>query len=165
MYIASDLSWSYHCEYIVKRARKRLYALRVLIKSAGLSSQKVLQVYCSLVRSVLEYASPVWAGLPDCLNDLSEFVLREALRILLPNLSYDEALVRSGLQTALLERRGQACERFVQALSISSSPCISRLLPERSSVGNGYGVRSGTARQCVNNNKLLHIDRFTFKYR
>ena len=58
VYIASDLSWSYHCEYIVKRARKRLYVLRVLVES-GLSSQEVLQVYCSLVRSVLEYASPV----------------------------------------------------------------------------------------------------------
>ena len=46
VYIAHDLSWNYHCEHIVKRARKRLYALRVLIKS--LSSQEVLKVYCSL---------------------------------------------------------------------------------------------------------------------
>ena len=29
-YIASDLSWGYHCDYIVKSARKRLYAFRVL---------------------------------------------------------------------------------------------------------------------------------------
>ena len=43
VYIASDLSWGYHSEYIVKRAHKRLYALRVLVKS-GLSSQEVLQV-------------------------------------------------------------------------------------------------------------------------
>ena len=67
-YIASDLSWSYYCEYIVTRARKRRYALRVLVKS-GLSSQEVLQMYCNLVRSVLEYwyASPVGSGLPDYL--------------------------------------------------------------------------------------------------
>ena len=55
-------------------------------------------MYSCLVRSVLEYASPVWAGLPDYLSDLIESVLREALRIILPNLSYDQALVRSGLQ-------------------------------------------------------------------
>ena len=139
------------------------YALRVLVKS-GLSSQEVLQVYCSLVRSVLEHVSPVWAGLPHHLSDLIESVQREALRIILPNLSYDQALVRSGLQT-LIERRGQACERFVQALSVSSSPCIAHLLPERSSVSYGYGLLSGTARQCVNNNRLLCTDRFiTFKY-
>ena len=85
---------------------------------------------CSLVRSVLEYASPVWAGLPSYLSDLIESVQREDLRIILPNLSYDQTLVRSGLQT-LLERRGQARERFVQALLVSLSPCIARLLPER----------------------------------
>ena len=28
VYTTSDLAWSYDCEYIVKRARKRLYALR-----------------------------------------------------------------------------------------------------------------------------------------
>ena len=121
-------------------------------------------MYCSLVRSVLEYASPVWAGLPHYLSDLIESVQREALRIIIPNLSYDQALVRSGLQT-LLECRGQACERFVQALSISSPPCIACLLPERPSISYGYGLRSGTARQCVNNNRLLRTDRFiTFKY-
>ena len=71
-------------------------------------------MYCSLVRSVLEYVSPVWAGLPDYRSDLIEFVQREALRIILPNPSYDQALARSGLQT-LSERRGQACECFFQA--------------------------------------------------
>ena len=30
VYIASDLSWSSHCECIVKRAHKRLYAFRVM---------------------------------------------------------------------------------------------------------------------------------------
>lgn len=93
-------------------------------------------MYCSLIRSVLEYASLVWAGLPDYLSDLIESVQREALRIILPNLSYDQALVRSGLQT-LLERRGQACKRFAKALSVSSSLCIARLLPERSNVSRG----------------------------
>ena len=163
VYIASDLSWNYHCEYIVKRARRRLYALRVLAKS-GLSSQEVLQVYCSQVRSVLEYASPVWAGLPDYLSDLIESVQREAMRIILPNLSYDQALVCSGLQT-LLERRGLACERFVQALQVSSSPCMARLLPERASVSHGYDLRSGVTRQCISSNRLVRTDNFiTFKY-
>ena len=98
--VYTDLSWNYHCEYIVKRARRRLYALRVLVK-CGLSSQEVLQVYCSLVRSVLEYASLVWAGLPDYLSDLIESVQRQAMRIIMPNQSYDQALVCSGLQTLL----------------------------------------------------------------
>ena len=119
---------------------------------------------CSLVRSVLEYASSVWAGLPDYLSDLIESVQMEALRIILPNLNYDQALVGSGLQT-LLERRGLACERFVQALQVSSSPCMARLLPERSSVSHGYDLRSGVTRQCISSNRLVRTDNFiTFKY-
>ena len=87
---------------------------------------------------------------------------REALSIILPNLNYDLALVYSSLQT-LLERRGQACERFIQALSVSRSPC---LLPQRISVNHGYDLRSGTTRhQHANTNRLLGTDRFiTFKY-
>ena len=81
VYITSDLTWGHHCDYIVKRARKRLYALRVL-KKTGLPVQDIFQVYCSLVRSVLEYAAPVWAGLPSYLSDLVESVQKEALRII-----------------------------------------------------------------------------------
>ena len=32
VYISSDLSWGHHCDYIVKRARERQYALMVLKK-------------------------------------------------------------------------------------------------------------------------------------
>ena len=59
--------------YIVKRARKRLYVLRVLMKS-GLPPADLIQVYCNLVRPILEYASPVLAALPNCLVQLAESV-------------------------------------------------------------------------------------------
>ena len=52
VHLSHDLSWSIHCDYIVKRAGKRLYALRVLRKS-GLPPSDLIQVYCSLVRSAL----------------------------------------------------------------------------------------------------------------
>ena len=58
VHLSHNLSWSIHCDYIVKRARKRLYVLRVLMKS-GLPPADLIQVYCSLVRPILEYASPL----------------------------------------------------------------------------------------------------------
>ena len=33
VHLSHNLSWSIHCDYIVKRARKHLYVLRVLMKS------------------------------------------------------------------------------------------------------------------------------------
>ena len=84
---------------ILSKVRASVYMRLGFLVKSGLSSQEVLQVYCSLGRSVLEYASLVWAGLPDYLNDLIESVQWEALHIIPPNLSYDQALVRSVLQT------------------------------------------------------------------
>ena len=36
-----------------------------------------MQVYCSIVRSVLEYACPVWAALPKYLEDAIESVQKK----------------------------------------------------------------------------------------
>ena len=56
-----------------------------------------VQVYRSIVRSVLEYACPVWAALPKYLADVIKSVQKRALRIVLPNYHYDNALIQSGI--------------------------------------------------------------------
>ena len=71
VYVTDKLRWSTHCEYIVQRACKRLYALRCLKKSGVMEGDLVL-VYSSLIRSVLEYASPVWENFPKYLSLLIE---------------------------------------------------------------------------------------------
>ncbi|XP_048590429.1 V(D)J recombination-activating protein 1-like [Nematostella vectensis] len=50
VHITSDFSWNTHCDAIVKKATKRLYAIRALKKS-GLSSNDLIQVYCSTMRA------------------------------------------------------------------------------------------------------------------
>jgi len=135
-----------------------------LSKKMGLPAQDITQVYCSLVKSVLEYAAPVWAGLPSYLSDLVESVQKEALRIIFPDLNYCQALLRAGLQT-LSERHNQTCVRFIQDLSVSSFPCLASLPPERTRVNHGFGLRSGSIRQVTNINRLQRTDIFiTFKY-
>ena len=39
VYVTDNLCWSKHCEYIVQRARKRLYALRCLKKSGVMEGE------------------------------------------------------------------------------------------------------------------------------
>ena len=96
VYISDDLLCNVHIEHEVKKANKRLYALPALKKS-GLTITQLVQVYCSIVRSVLEYACPVWAALSKYLEDAIESVQKRALRIVLPNCHYDDALIQSGL--------------------------------------------------------------------
>ena len=59
VHLSSDLTWNVHIEYIMKKASKRLYALRSL-KKARVQPSDLVGIYCALIRSVLEYAAPVW---------------------------------------------------------------------------------------------------------
>ena len=144
VFISEDLSWNVHIEHIVKRANKHLYTLRTLKKS-GLTIMQLVQVYCSIVRSALEYACPVWAALPKYLDDAIdlESVQKRVLRIFLPNCHYDDALIQSGI-TALSQRREEACTNFIKRDCLSS-PVLKPLIP-CVSIDRPYCLRSG---ECV----------------
>ena len=64
-------------------------------------------MYSSLIRSVLEYASPVWANLLEYLSLLIEGVQKKALEIIFPGPPYRDELVHCGLRT-LSDRRTAA---------------------------------------------------------
>ena len=74
----------------------------------------LITVYCSLIRSAIKYASAVFANLLKYLSDALEGIQKRALRIILPNLHYDEALILGGLPS-LEDRRAAACESFIRA--------------------------------------------------
>ena len=80
-----------------KKATKRLFVLRTLKKDA-LGTNDLVLVYCSIVRSIVEYASPVWAAIPLYLDELIESVQRKALKIIFGRVDYKEALVLAGLE-------------------------------------------------------------------
>ena len=82
VYVSPDLSWGKHIEYVYNMANKRLHALRFL-KRAGVSVNDLVRIYCALIRSVLEYTSPVWSSLPDYLSNHIESIQKRALRIIL----------------------------------------------------------------------------------
>ncbi|KAI8514795.1 hypothetical protein Bbelb_073860 [Branchiostoma belcheri] len=50
-------------------------------RRAALPTEVLLQIYKSFIRPVLEYGSPVWAGLPRCLSDEVERIQKLCLRI------------------------------------------------------------------------------------
>jgi len=57
--ITADLSWDSHVAYMLRKVAKRMYCINYLVR-AGLPTSDILCVYCSIIRSVLEYACPVW---------------------------------------------------------------------------------------------------------
>ena len=111
----------------------------------GFSTKDIIDVYCALIRPVLEYASPVWhCGLTKSLSDDIERVQQRCLRIVLQLLSYSDALVVSGLQRLSVRREASVISIFNDIKM--ESHVLHHLLPaERSKVGshtrNAYPYR------------------------
>ena len=114
IYISSDLSWTKHCDVMVKKDNRRLYAIRKL-KCARVKENDLVAVYRSLIRSILEYGSVAFAHLPNYLSNTLEGIQKRALSIIYPESSYDVALKRSNL-TTLVSRRSDACCRFIESI-------------------------------------------------
>ena len=66
IHLSEYFTWAVHCDYIVKKANRRLYRLRQL-KKCKVPSADIVLIYCAQIRSILEYAFVVFAGLPKYL--------------------------------------------------------------------------------------------------
>ena len=110
-----DLTWDTHVDYIMKKANKRLYILRALRRS-GVSVRDY----------VVEYASPVFSDLPAFLCCALERMQKPALSIILPGVSYQEALCQSGL-APLEARRAESCVNFMQSVHLIWLPTASHM--------------------------------------
>jgi hypothetical protein len=103
-------------------------------------SADIVTVYCAVIRSVIQYASVVFANLPQALSNDLERVQKRALAIIYPSHSYAEALSLAGIQT-LSFRRDAACKKFIANIKPSNPlyPLIHKQLPTSD---HTYSLRS-----------------------
>ena len=79
-------------------------------------------LHCSVIRSVLEYACPVWhPGWTSKLSKDIERVQKRCLRIIFPQLSYSEALDKSGLNR-LDTRRKEITKQIFRQIKTPTHP-------------------------------------------
>ena len=77
--MSEDLTWNDHVAHMLSHASPKLYYLKQL-KWAGLSVDDLVMYYQAVIRSSLEYASPVWnAGLTQKHSEDIERVQKRAL--------------------------------------------------------------------------------------
>ena len=109
---SNDLSWSKHVSFMLDKISRRYFIIYELIRF-GLPLVDIISVYCSLIRSVLEYACVVWhSGLTVGESTELERVQKRVLRILYPDRSYSEALALSGLERLDARRERMVREIF-----------------------------------------------------
>jgi hypothetical protein len=103
--INNTLTWCNHVQSIVSKANKVMGLIkRTLGYNAPTSVSK--QLYISLVRSILEYGTPVWSGMTVHDTVLIERVQRAATRFMLhsPDIDYRERLEKLEILPLTLRR-------------------------------------------------------------
>ena len=97
--VTSDLSWSANTDYIVGRCNSKMWMIRRLQK-LGASQEDLLDVYNKQIRSILEFAVPVWnSSLTGEHVSQLERIQKTALHVIIGDgyKSYSQALKKSGL--------------------------------------------------------------------
>ena len=128
--ITSDCKWNKNTEYIVKRARTQIWTLRRL-KGLGASTHTILDIYCLIIRSVLESNAPLWSGAltQKNINDI-ERIQKTCFKVILSGKyhSYESALKTLNMEK-LEQRRKNLCIKF--AKKCTKNPKMSFLFHKR----------------------------------
>ena len=116
---APSLKKDCHVIQMQRKFAARSWILRIL-KHAGIPSESLVQVYCSLARPVLEYPSNAFhSTLTDESSEAFERLQRLALKSIYGlDKSYEHCLEKSGLPR-LDHRRAQLFSDFAEKMSLS----------------------------------------------
>jgi hypothetical protein len=101
----NDLKWKSHVQDIVKKESKRIYFVRSCKKANLPSDIALTTTYCTKIKPILEYAAPIWAGLPNCLKEDIERVQNRCLDII--------GLPRGGIETLESRRNCQQAKNTI----------------------------------------------------
>ncbi len=127
----NDLKWKSHVQDIVKKASKRIYFVRACRK-ANLPSNIGLTTYCTKIRPILEYAAPIWAGLPYYLKEDIERVQNRCLDII--------GLPRNKIESLASRRNYLTSKEYNNILNSENHPC-KRLI--RRTNAHEHNLRTG----------------------
>jgi len=101
------------------------------LKRSGAGRDDLLYFYVTVIRTVLEYAFPVWhSSLTAAQTKALESLQRRAMRVIFQDNEYTMLLIRAGLET-LESRRDQLTECFLQSSVLPEMSCLHYLLPDK----------------------------------
>ena len=103
--ITDQLTWDANCLAIIKKCNMRLQLLRV-VASFGADPQVMKVIYMQYIRVILEGSCQVWSGALTKRNrrDL-ERVQKISLKIILPSMTYKQALTHLNLEPLEIRRK------------------------------------------------------------
>ena len=132
--ICHDLSWAKHVQKIVKIANKRFYALRKLWPFV--SSDELHLLYTSYIRSILEYACPVFVGLNKTLSNCLNIVDKRAHKIIYRN---NERKCQCS-ENELIKRRYTQSKKLFLSIENDEDHILNAIIPKRHSYSRSISI-------------------------
>ena len=130
------MKWNDHSREITKKANRRMFCLRKC-RRANLPTEIGITCYFTKIRPLLEYASPVWGGIPQYLAGELESIQARSLKII--------GISKDSLPTLYERRDKQTIKEYERIIDISK-PC-NNLIP--SPVRHPYDLRCQTTTDCA----------------
>ncbi len=113
LWIGKDLRWKSNTEYIVNKAAKWLYFLKIL-KGYNALREDLKTFYVSMIISVVEYGAQIWHGglTEEQCKDI-ERIQKRAMKIICPGMTYEQALIECSMET-LVNRKEVMCIKLMK---------------------------------------------------
>lgn len=134
MHINHRLNWSTHVDYLRRTCGRRLHLLRRL--RSLVPQNDLLRIYQAIIRSLLEYASPLFIGVNKKHTKILQLMQKRALRII--SAGKDEAYTADSLH----DRRTQLSLRLWRAIERDEAHILRPILPGKFSRSGHYVLPS-----------------------
>lgn len=154
---SKDLSWQLHYDDILRRANRRLYALRV-VNDALNDQGAVFKVFIALIRSLIEFASPLFVALPEYLNDKLLRFFKRCHRIV------HGFACECDIFLHLVERRYIAASKLFKAAEENPEHALHQIIPERLPRSNQYYIKFSQTtrrRKCFTQFMPMYLNKMT----
>ena len=140
LWIDDNLKWQTNTDYIIGKAVKRLFLVKILKKFAG-DKIDMERFSISAIRPTLEYGAQVWhGGLTIAQSSSIEKVQRRALREIYSEKDYEKLLLKAGMHT-LEQRRNTMCIDLISKMSDPQHKLHHLLINKLCKVRKGIHVR------------------------
>ena len=136
--ITDDLKWKQNTSFICLKARQKLWTLKRM-KLLYLNEIELFDVYKKEIRSVLEYAAPVWhSSITKKQTSEIENIQKISFKLILQKKYTTYSRACTYFQTTSLEqRRHEICERFA-IKNLKSDNSMFEIIPSDSRLRNKF---------------------------
>ena len=134
VHLNNKLNWKCHVLHLRKVCSQRLHILRRL-RALSVPQASLTRVYYAIIRSVLEYSSPLFVGLNKKHSKVLQRIEKRALKIISPDSSCEE-------QDSVSSRRLMLSSKLWHKIECNQSNLLHLLIPRRLSRSQKYFVEA-----------------------